>query len=156
MSEKTFYESLMQRQIDSFKYKGKLILKKKDIHWHVSPQGKNAVVADSTTGFTPKTFGMVLTEIPPGGQSGLHKHTFEAVAYILEGEGYELIGDERVDWEAGDFFYMPPNVDHRHVNKSADKPAKLLQIEAWPLMIYLGVSELVQQEGAGKAPSGAA
>ncbi len=153
MEHKTFYQSLMERQAESRQYKGKLLLKKKDIQWHVSPQGKNAAVVDMTSGLSAKTFGMVLTEIPAGTQSGLHKHTFEAVAYVLEGEGYDLIGDERIDWEAGDFFYMPPNVNHRHVNKDPAKPARLLQVEAWPLMIYLGVSELVQQEGAGKAPS---
>jgi quercetin dioxygenase-like cupin family protein len=152
MAEKTFYDILQERQSDTRKYKGKLILKKKDIHWHVSPQGRNAAVVDLTSGIEAKTFGMVLTEIPPGGQSGLHKHTFEAAAYVLEGDGYELIGDERIDWEAGDFFYMPPNVNHRHVNKSQDKPAKLLQVEAWPLMIYLGISEMIQQEAAGRAP----
>lgn len=153
MEHKTFYQSLMERQADTRQYKGKLILKKKDIQWHLSPQGRNAAVVDKTSGLEAKTFGMVLTEIPAGAQSGLHKHTFEAVAYVLEGEGYDLIGEERVDWEAGDLFYMPPNVNHRHVNKSADKPAKLLQVEAWPLMIYLGISEMVQQEGAGKAPA---
>ena len=153
MAGKTFYDSLMQRQSDSRKYKGKLILKKKDINWHVSPQGRNAAVVDSTSGLEAKTFGMVLTEIPAGSQSGLHRHTFEAVAYVLEGEGYELIGDERVDWEAGDFFYMPPNVNHRHVNKSATKPARLLQVEAWPLMVYLGISEMIQEETAGAAPA---
>lgn len=152
MAGRTFYDSLMERQADSRKYKGKLILKKKDIHWHVSPQGRNAAVVDASSGLEAKTFGMVLTEIPPGSQSGLHRHTFEAVAYVLEGEGYDLIGDERVDWEAGDIFYMPPNVTHRHVNKDATKPARLLQVEAWPLMIYLGISEMVQHEGAGKVP----
>lgn len=154
MEHKTFYQSLMERQAESRQYKGKLLLKKKDIQWHVSPQGKNAAVVDTTSGLSAKTFGMVLTEIPAGSQSGLHKHTFEAVAYVLEGEGYDLIGEERIDWEAGDFFYMPPNVNHRHVNKDPQKPARLLQVEAWPLMIYLGISELVQQEGAGKAPIG--
>ena len=153
MEHKTFYQSLMERQADTRKYKGKLILKKKDIQWHVSPQGRNAAVVDKTSGLEAKTFGMVLTEIPAGSQSGLHKHSFEAVAYVLEGEGYDLSGDERVDWEAGDLCFMPPNIDHRHVNKSADKPAKLLQVEAWPLMIYLGISEMVQAEGAGKAPA---
>jgi quercetin dioxygenase-like cupin family protein len=152
MAEKTFYDILQERQADTRKYKGKLILKKKDINWHVSPQGRNAAVVDLTSGIEAKTFGMVLTEIPPGGQSGLHKHTFEAAAYVLEGDGYELIGDERIDWETGDFFYMPPNITHRHVNKSQDKPAKLLQVEAWPLMIYLGISEMIQQEVAGRAP----
>jgi len=39
---------------------------------------------------------------------------------------------ERIDWATGDFFYMPPNINHRHVNKSQDKPGKLLQVEAWP------------------------
>ncbi len=110
-------------------------------------------MVDDKSGLEAKTSGMVLTEIPPASQSGLHRHTFEAVAYVLEGEGYDLIGDERVDWEAGDLFYMPPNVNHRHVNKDPDKPARLLQVEAWPLMIYLGISEMVQQEGAGKAPA---
>jgi len=152
MAEKTFYDILQERQADTRKYKGKLILKKKDINWHVSPQGRNAAVVDLTSGIEAKTFGMVLTEIPPGGQSGLHKHTFEAAAYVLEGDGYELIGDERIDWATGDFFYMPPNINHRHVNKSQDKPAKLLQVEAWPLMIYLGISEMIQQEVAGRAP----
>ena len=143
----------MERQADTRKYKGKLILKKKDIHWHVSPQGRNAAVVDATSGLEAKTFGMVLTEISAGAQSGLHRHTFEAVADVLEGEGYDLIGDGRVDWEAGDFFYMPPNVNHRHVNKDPHKPARLLHVEAWPLMIYLSVLEMVQHEGAGKAPT---
>jgi len=154
VADKTFYDSLMERQKASRTYKGKLILKKRDIQWHVSPQGRNAAVVDATSGLEAKTFGMVLTEIPPGAQSGLHRHTFEAVAYVLEGEGYDLIGEERVDWEAGDLFYMPPNVTHRHVNKDPARPARLLQVEAWPLMIYLGISEMVQSEGAGPGPAG--
>ena len=56
-----------------------------------------AAVVDATSGLEAKTFGMVLTEIPPGSQSGLHRHTFEAVAYVLEGEGYDLIGNERIE-----------------------------------------------------------
>ena len=47
MAGKTFYDSLMERQADSRKYKGKLILKKKDINWHVSPQGRNAAAVDA-------------------------------------------------------------------------------------------------------------
>lgn len=156
MGEKTFYDSLMQRQADSRQYKGKLILKKAEIDWHTGPQGRNGTIVDATTGLEAKTFGMLITEIPPGRQSGLHKHTFEAVGYVLEGRGYELIGGERVDWEAGDTFYLPPNVQHRHVNLDPDKPARILQVEAWPLMIYLGVSELVQEESAGEAPKEAA
>jgi len=148
----TFYESLMRRQAETYTYKGKLIIKAKDVQWHTSPQGRNAVIVDETTGMNAKFFGMLLTEIPPGGQSGLHQHTFEAVAYVLEGKGREVIGDQTIDWEVGDTFYLPPNVPHRHINRDTEKPAKIMQIEAWPVPIFLGISRLDQFEPAGRAP----
>jgi len=152
MSEETFYESLMRRQAETYKYNGKLIIKAKDVKWHVSPQGKNAIIVDETTGMNAKFIGMLLTEIPPGWQSGLHQHTFEAVVYVLEGRGREIIGDQTVDWEAGDTVYLPPNVPHRHINLDPDRPAKILQVEAWPVPIFLGISQLDQFEPAGPAP----
>ena len=148
MTKTTFYDSLVKRIADSSTYKGRLILKAKDIEWHVNPQGRNAAIVDSTTGIDAKCFGIVLTEIPPGGQSGLHKHSFEVAGYVLEGRGYEMVGNERVEWEAGDTFYLPPNVAHRHFNSDPDKRARLLQVEAWPLAIYLGTANLVQLEDA--------
>lgn len=148
----TFYESLMRRQAETYTYKGKLIIKAKDVQWHTSPQGRNAVIVDETTGMNAKFFGMLLTEIPPGRQSGLHQHTFEAVAYVLEGKGREIIGDQTIDWEVGDTFYLPPNVPHRHINRDPDKPAKIMQIEAWPVPIFCGISRLDQFEPAGPAP----
>lgn len=153
MSGETFYESLMRRQAETYTYKGKLIIKAKDIKWHVSPQGKNAAIVDSTTGLEAKCFGTLLSEIPPGGRSGLHKHTFEAVAYVIEGRGREEIGDQTIDWETGDTYYMPPNVPHRHINLDPDKPARLLLIEAWPLAIFMGTSKLDQIEPARLGPA---
>jgi gentisate 1,2-dioxygenase len=97
-----------------------------------------------------KCFGMLITELPPGSMSGLHQHSFEAAAYVLEGEGQEVIGDLTIDWKAGDTFYLPPNVPHRHVNRSKDKVARFIQIESWPLSIFLGLSRLDQFEPAGK------
>mgnify|MGYP003346723126 CR=1 FL=1 len=76
-----------------------------------------------------------------------------AIHYAIAGAGTTGCAGETIEWEAGDVFYMPPNLNHRHVNKSADKPARLLQVEAWPLMVYLGISELIQKEGAGPAPA---
>ena len=150
--KETFYESLMRRQAETANYKGKLIIRKEEVEWHTSPQGRNAVIVDETTGMPAKFFGMLITEIPPGGQSGLHKHTFEAVAYVLEGSGKEIIGDEVIEWKEGDTFYLPPNVPHRHMNPDPEKPAKIMQIEAWPLPIFCGISSLDQFEPAGPIP----
>jgi quercetin dioxygenase-like cupin family protein len=152
MSDETFYEGLMRRQAETYNYKGKLIIRAADVKWHTSPQGRNAVVVDASTGMEARSFGTIITEIAPGGQSGLHEHTFEAAAYVLEGRGMEIIGDETIEWAVGDTFYLPPNVKHRHINLDPDKPARILQIEAWPLTIALGISRLDQYEPAGPAP----
>jgi uncharacterized RmlC-like cupin family protein len=148
MAEETFYESLMRRQAETYNYKGKLIIKAKDVKWHTSPQGRNAVIVDATTGMEAKCFGTIISEIAPGGQSGLHQHTFETAVYVLEGRGREEIGEQVVEWETGDTYYLPPNVPHRHINVDPEKSAKLLLIESWPLMIFLGVSKLEQIEPA--------
>lgn len=153
MSGETFYEGLMRRQAETANYKGKLLIKASEVQWHTSPQGRNAVIVDETTGMPARSFGTILTEIGPGRQSGLHQHTFEAAAYVLEGHGREVVGDQEFEWGPGDTFYLPANVPHRHINLSADKPARILQIEAWPLTIALGISSLEQHEPAGPAPA---
>lgn len=153
MGEETFYEGLMRRQAETYNYRGKLHLPAEEVHWHTSPQGRNAVIVDSSVGIDARSFGMLITEIAPGSQSGLHEHTFEAAAYVLEGRGREVIGDQTIDWKAGDTFYLPANVKHRHINLDPNKPARILQVEAWPLTIALGISKLDQFEPAGPAPA---
>jgi quercetin dioxygenase-like cupin family protein len=147
------YTELKDRETRQKDYSGRLILKSDELNWEISPQGRNAPLVDSKlTGIDCRTFGMVLTEVPPGGQSGLHFHSFEAAAYVLAGEGYEIIGDEVVHWEAGDTFYMPPNIPHRHVNKSKDHVARLLQVEAWPIMEHLRGLNMQQIEQGSLTP----
>jgi quercetin dioxygenase-like cupin family protein len=154
MSQETFYEGLMRRQAETYNYKGKLIIRAADVKWHSSPQGgRNAVVVDASTGMEAKSFGTIITELAPGWQSGLHQHTFEAAAYVLEGRGREIVGDQTFDWGVGDTFYLPPNVPHRHINLDPDKRALILQIEAWPLTIAFGISRLDQFEPAGPVPA---
>ena len=47
-----------------------------------------------------------------------HRHTYETVLYVLEGEGWTEIEDERVEWKKGDAVYIPSWAWHRHGNKS--------------------------------------
>lgn len=148
--EKTFDDELAEREAATRNYTGKLLLKKDEIHWHLLTHGRYGVIVDESTGMKARSVAVLVTELAPGYQSPLHKHTYEAIGYVLEGRGYEIIGEERVDWEAGDTFYMPANVPHRHVNKDTENIARFLQIETWPLMISLGIGELVQFEEAGK------
>jgi hypothetical protein len=53
-----------------------------------------------------------LSELPPKGASVNHRHTTEAVIYIVSGHGHSVISwdggkPERIDWEEGDMFSFP-------------------------------------------------
>lgn len=78
-------------------------------------------------------------------RSGKHRHMWEEVIFVAEGNGYDLHWDcqfdcgdrfewswatepKRFEWERGDFIYIPPFVTHQHFNASADQPARLIVI----------------------------
>ena len=84
-----------------------------------------------------KAINCFLEEMPVGGSSDLHRHYHEAIHYVISGKGYTEIQGKRVEWEDGDFFYIPPWTWHRHYNKH-DKPVKMLGIENSRLLERMG------------------
>jgi quercetin dioxygenase-like cupin family protein len=84
-----------------------------------------------------------VSEIPPGGATRTHRHTCEALFYVLSGNGYTAVRassekEKRVEWQAGDLFCTPIYAWHRHVNRDSSRPARYLEITTIPLMKSLG------------------
>jgi gentisate 1,2-dioxygenase len=82
--------------------------------------------------------------IEAGGHSGKHRHMWEEVLFVAEGEGYDLHWDLKFDcvdefewewaetpkrfaWKRGDFIYVPPFTAHQHFNDGAEE-ARLIVI----------------------------
>lgn len=64
---------------------------------------------------------------PPYEHGGKHAH-MEAHLFILDGEGYSIVGDEKVPWKKGSGLFIPgPQTPHQHVNESG-VPARMLRI----------------------------
>lgn len=75
-----------------------------------------------------------LSELPPGKASVNHRHTTEAVLYIVKGKGHTNMGYDgeelqRVDWEEGDLIGIPLWAWHQHFNDSDTEPARYLAIQ---------------------------
>jgi quercetin dioxygenase-like cupin family protein len=67
----------------------------------------------------------------PGQNSGKHSH-MEALLYVLEGEGYSIVGDERIPWKKGTLFQVQgPQTVHQHFNTG--------QVESKHLRIHFGI-----------------
>jgi gentisate 1,2-dioxygenase len=83
--------------------------------------------------------------LKPGERSGKHRHMWEEVLFVVEGEGYDLHWDLKFDcldafewewspepkkfeWQRGDFIYVPPFTIHQHFNSHATSEARLIVI----------------------------
>ena len=84
------------------------------------------------------SISMTIGSLMPGGRSNRHRHTYETVAYILEGAGYSMIEDQKVEWRQGDAIYIPNWAWHHHVNADPDKSARYLACENAPMLQNLG------------------
>ena len=122
--------------------------------WEDSPHGRlkhvmNEEIADGLD-VPAKGTDVYIQEIPPGSESGKHRHMSEELVLVLEGEGHDLHWDPQVvleesngearwewpdepqqfEWETEDLIYVPTNTAHRHVNDSETDPVRLLCCQA--------------------------
>ena len=67
------------------------------------------------------TIGVDITTIDQGSNDRKHRHSYETIIFVLEGRGYSIVEDEKVEWEAGDAIHIPPWAWHQHFNTDPDK-----------------------------------
>ena len=88
-----------------------------------------------------------LSELPPGKPSVKHRHTTEAVLYIVRGVGHTTVGydgqpEERIDWEEGDLIGIPLWAWHQHFNDSETEVARYLAIQDTFTIKQLGLHQI--------------
>ena len=53
-------------------------------------------------------------KIKPGKGTGLHHHNdVDEIFYVIDGTGTAVLGTKSYDIEAGDFIFIPKNLDHK-------------------------------------------
>lgn len=94
---------------------------------------------------------MTIGGLHPSGRSGRHRHTYETMLFVLEGRGYTMIEDRRIEWEAGDAVYIPVWAWHHHVNADAKAPARYLACENAPMLQNMGRLAIREEANTGEA-----
>jgi gentisate 1,2-dioxygenase len=87
-----------------------------------------------------RVLSMTIGGLEPGQTTSKHRHTYETILYVLEGEGFSEIEGRRVEWRAGDAVYIPVWAWHRHTNTSATTSCRYIACENAPQMQNLGVA----------------
>ena len=102
-------------------------------------------LVDPRLGFNHRTFRFWINRIPAGEEEGMgwktlgHRHTVEAVIYVLQGNGHSIIDGVRYDWAPGDFISVPMFSWHRHLN-TGNEDFIYLAATTGPLSLALGLA----------------
>lgn len=75
---------------------------------------------------------LILVDTPPGGGPSLHRHPYQELFVIQEGEATFTVGDERQVVGAGNIVVVPAGLPHAFVN-SGDGPLRQLDIHVSPV-----------------------
>ena len=88
-------------------------------------------------------------ELPPGGKSGKHLHVGEEVHFIIEGRGYDVIDDQRWDWETNDVVAIPEHATHQSFNADPAHPARFIAFKSrlYEYLSFGGIEHLEDAAG---------
>ncbi len=90
-----------------------------------------------TSGPALPTMSCLVQLMRPEEHTRAHRATSSTVYYVMEGEGFSVIGGRRFDWEAGDVFVVPPWAWHEHAHPGAGD-ALLFSVTDRPVVETLG------------------
>jgi hypothetical protein len=142
------YEMILKQRKDwdQRQLTGPVVIKPSDREAQVSRQGRLTYYLDPNQyKDTPlQDWHVFLNDIRT--HSGKHRHQGGLVIYVIEGKGWSIVDDERVDWQTGDLLLLPikhQGVTHQHFNAEPGKPCLWIAFVYIPLMDHVAM-ELTQ------------
>jgi len=106
-----------------------------DVPFHGGPTKYGKNIVNPMRAMVTQLIETHMDVIPPGTYGQKHAHMNSAVFFILEGKGFDVHDEERIDWEAGDACIVENACVHRHHN-NGDKPARIVIIKAKPAFLF--------------------
>src|SRR5581483_7345845 len=125
----TKYDWFLKNLADENRAEAELprVIRGASVPWEDTRQGRQKWYVSKWTPAVAPAFDIVVTEVEPGGHSGQHRHIFEEMLYVLDGQGYDLQENTRQAWSAGDVICVPPMIVHQHFAEGS-APARLLSV----------------------------
>ncbi len=80
-------------------------------------------------------------EVDPGATTTIHRHSWDAILFMVEGSGWTEVDGVRYDWKPWDAIHVPAWSWHRHGN-AGSAPARFMSYSSEPTLWTLGMSVL--------------
>jgi gentisate 1,2-dioxygenase len=93
------------------------------------------------------TIGCYAHMLRPGGLTRPRRTNASAILHVVRGRGRTIVGDQKLDWEAGDCLAIPHWVWVQHENGSATEPAFLFSATDTPILEAFGLYREEERPG---------
>ena len=137
------------------------VIAAEDMPWEDSPDGRIKHLIHRKMKSPELCVEAYMLFLDAGKRSGKHRHMWEELAFVVEGEGYDLHWDMMFDchekfiwewdaepkkfaWKQGDYIYVPPYTNHQSF---ATKESRII-VMSNPLIKDMGFDWLDQIENA--------
>jgi len=120
---------------------GKIVIKGKERPWSQGKQGfiKSYLAWHDMDDTAAQDWSCFIHDVKA--HSGKHRHQGGIQLFVLEGEGYTEVDDDKVEWEKWDPIILPvkpKGCTHKHYNKVKGAPAKWMAFRYHPFSHVLG------------------
>lgn len=135
--------------LEEWRQRHRTIIKGSAVEMVETPRRMRRGVMVSADGDLPTVvMDAVVHEIDGGVTSTIHRHSWDAIVFVIEGSGWTEVDGERVNWRPWDTVYLPSMRWHRHGNPG-DAPARFVSFSVQPQAELLGGAVL---EEGGDTP----
>jgi gentisate 1,2-dioxygenase len=123
-----------------------------DVPMHATSRRSRIGVYAGTDGDRPtRTMDALAHEFDPGTTTTVHRHSWDAMVFVVAGRGWTEIDGQRVEWGPGDSLHLPAWAWHRSGN-DGDTTARYLTFSSQPMLETMGMAVI---EDAGDTPAAA-
>jgi gentisate 1,2-dioxygenase len=132
--------------LDEWRNYRQTVIRRDDVKLEPTARGLRTGVYMGWDGERPtRCLDALVHEIDPGVTTTIHRHSWDAQLFIVEGSGWTEIDGVRYHWKPWDAIHLPAWCWHRHGNDGG-KPARFMSYSSEPMLWTLGMS-LVEDRG---------
>ncbi len=126
--------------LDYWKQNQRSIVRAEEVRLEDTPRRMRRGVMVSADGDRPSlVLDANVHQIDPGEVSTIHRHSWDAILFVVDGSGWSEVDGRRHEWRPWDTIYLPGWAWHRHGNEGG-KPAKFASFSVQPMVELLGLA----------------
>jgi len=128
--------------IEEWKDYRRTVIRKGDVELRESARGHRVGCYMGIDGGNPtRVLDAWVHELDPGVTQTIHRHSWDAMTFVVSGSGWTEVDGVRYDWKPWDALHLPAWAWHRSGN-DGDKPARVMTYSSEPLLASLGMALL--------------